>query len=285
MAIIATIAAIASTGCVGAQRGASPLDLTSRQRLAQDQDRRVRLIRQIMDEDLRRAQTLLQDFFAQPMTLYAWPLEVDLFKQTAMSCLHEPAQSSVGRLDEEQRLRVAQTLLQHGVEATLTCEPTSLLALLQTLPALGRGRAAQLLLQLVRVDELRLLRARHLQRAAQLPLLVRQQRLELERQRLELERQRLLLNRTQDDYLPRDYQASTRRIEELKRRHASWELSITALEERWPDWEPLLCQTLYTFAFELAGLDPQQPPRDAPLIQAPASVCPPPDQRPGRRSR
>lgn len=247
------VALALASACAGRQSTLPALNLTAKQQQAQEQNQRAQLALRIMDEDVRRIDELTRTFLSHDRALYAPPFPMDLFKQTAMSCLNEPAGVEVpSQLDERQTTFVQTTL--DAVELELRCKPRSLYLLIIQLQREVPERIKHTLEQLRRVDELRWLRSKVHQRVAKIPTMIRQQRLELDRQRLELGRVRAQLNRRQDEYNARDYKRSLASLDQLSRQLTALELNLKSLDERHARWEPMAQETLNSFTFELTGL-------------------------------
>ena len=249
---LAMVTLVLVSACAGRQNTQPALNLTAKQQQAQEQSQRVQLALRIMDEDVRRIDELTSQFLSHDRDLYAPPFPMDLFKQTAMSCLNEPAGVKVEARDERQATFIQTTL--DAIQIKLRCNPHSLYLLIIQLQREVPDRIKETIEQLWRVDELRWLRSKVHQRVAKIPTLIRQQRLELDRQRLELGRVRAQLNRRQDEYNARDYKTSLSRLDQLSRQLAALELNLKGLDERHARWESVTQESLNSFTFELTGL-------------------------------
>lgn len=240
--------------CAGRPKTLPALNLTARQHQINEQRSRIQLAITIMDEDLNQLIQLHAAFFEQPITDYAPPFPIDLFKQTAMSCLNEPRDTptAAAALSQEQD-EFIKALLQ-PYQPAIACAPSSLFELLSTLQRVSPAKLDAAISQLQRVDQLRQLNSKLQQRSAKLPTLMRQQRLELDRQRLELQRIRAQLNRRQDEYKLTDYKRSIEQLNQLNRQLNALELNLTLMSDKHQRWAPDATARFSQFTFDLAGL-------------------------------
>lgn len=212
------------------------------------------LILQVMDDDVAQAQRARTAFFEVALERYAPPFPLDLFKQTAMSCLNQPLSlsESTPQLTEAQRVMGTQ-----GVE--LTCTPDSLELLVNTARAESALMVSLVAVQMSRVDTMRTLRAKVRVRTSKLEPLLIQQRLFLDRERLELRRLRRRVNERRDEYDDDTRKLARARLNSLQLRLNVLDERIRALEGRAKVWRQDFQSELRAFYFGLAALYASDP--------------------------
>ena len=213
----------------GAQQSSIDLpNLSSQLQRVEAQSTRMKLILQVMDDDVAQAQRARSTFFEVARERYARPFPLDLFKQTAMSCLNQPlglSEPVALPVSEAQRALTSQ-------DAPMTCTPESLDLLVKTARAQSAGTLALVALQMSRVDTMRTLRAKVRVRTSKLEPLLIQQRLFLDRERLELRRLRRRVNTRRDDYDGASVARARARLNSLQLRLNVLDERIRALEGR-----------------------------------------------------
>lgn len=253
---LASLIALVFAGCSTNAKTLQPPNITGAMNRTVNQTRRVELILQVLDKDVLEAKSLRSTFFALKPQTYKSPYPLDLFKQTAMSCLNQPLSVKPDDQDESYK-RVRDVLKVHKL--TIGCTPQSFPQLILRVEQNTPGKMAMTLQQLVRVDQLRTLRSQIRQRTSKLAPLMRQQRLYLDQQRLSLRRLRQKVNRRRQEYSAQDYQKARQQLDAWQRSLNAYDQSIRAVEKRRGDWRESLRVELRQFYFDLAGLYASDP--------------------------
>lgn len=237
-------------------QGPPPPDLTPRYRAIRSITDRVGQIRGIMNADLGDLESLPRDFFALPRNTYAPPFPVDLFKQTAMSCLNEPVTDTPG---EPTGGEEARETLRTKYNVRVTCAPAELPYCLKALEQRAPNAITQALAQLERVDRLRLLHARLKERATNMPLIIRQQRELLAKQRAEWRQVDRDLKRQRAEFTPENWTKTQKRLQTYQSTIDDLASAIDALEDQSNQWTARIQETLDAFYLDLAGLYDREP--------------------------
>lgn len=237
-------------------QGPPPPDLGPQYKAVRSINERVSQIRGIMTADLGDLESLPRDFFKLPRETYAPPFPVDLFKQTAMSCLNEPVTDTPG---EPTGGEEARETLRTKYNLRVTCAPAELPYCLQALEQRAPQALLEALAQLERVDRLRLLHARLKERAANMPLIIRQQRELLAKQRAEWRQVDRDLQRQREEFTPENWAKARARLGTYQRTIDELAASIDALESDSNAWTSRIQSLLDGFYLDLAGLYDREP--------------------------
>ena len=241
--------------CTGCGSGTSTIpapNLTNQVERVQAQSKRMQLILAVMDADLARAKSARARFFEVARERYAAPFPLDLFKQTAMSCLNQSLELDERPEPDAPPSEAQRALAAQGV--SLSCAPESLGLLVQTVQAQSALNLALVATQLARVDTMRVTRGKVRTRTSKLGPLLVQQRLFLDRERLELRRLRRRVTQRRDDYDDATLKRARARLTDLQLKLNQLDERIRVLEAGTNRWREDFQTELRAFYFDLAAL-------------------------------
>lgn len=227
---------------------------------------RLRLIRQVMREDLAEVQTLRQAFVDAPPGLYARPFPLDLFKHVAVDCLNEPWDPNQLAVDENGPDQPGQDQPGQDVPGQdepagqsrlqLTCSPEFVDRLLVDLEEKVPERRSEAIAKLETLDALRQLRGKLRQRLRRIPPILRASRSMLAARRADLRQTRATYARRRTEYSAERWKELTQRLDLYEQNLRALDEQIERLTEAWPSWEPALDQSVSMLYMELTQLSP-----------------------------
>lgn len=244
---------IFSLGCT-IFKGAPAPSFATQRNLVAEQSQRLQHISAVMNADLREFQQLHDAFFAHALDIYASPFPIDLFKQTAMSCLNKPS-STVGESPEQLAYTRAQLIsFRRRFGISLTCVPNELETCINTIVRRTPERLEFALAQLQNVDKLRRLRAKLKRRNTRLKAIIEQQYTRLATWRAEWRKTQAQLDRRRDEFNKNTWSITQTRLNRYKDNIEALKKSIVLLESTSVSWPNTLETLVDRFYRDLAGL-------------------------------
>lgn len=237
----------ASTACFGTRGPALP-DLSAERGEVTQRAERLDRIRQVMQRDLERVETLRAQFGQPDPGLYRPPFPLDLYKHVAVDCLNEPWDPN--QLETSQGTGVADGGL------GLTCHPEFGSRLLVELQEQVPQRREPALAKLHTLDELRRLRGTLRQRLERVPAILRASSSMLATRRAELRQMRASQARRRTEYSADKWRKLQQRFDAYEKDLAQLQVHIDRLGEVRPDWSPRLDQSVSMLYMELTKLSP-----------------------------
>lgn len=239
----------AQGGCFGTRGPALP-DLSVERTQVDQRTERLRLIRQVMDEDLVELASLSEGFIDSEPGLYARPFPLDLFKHVAVDCLNEPWDPNQLAVDDE----AAQAEQPAGLQ--LTCSPEFADRLLVDLQEKVPSRRSEAIAKLELLDEIRRLRGKLRQRLSRIQPILRASRSMLAGRRADLRQMRASFERRRTEYSATRWKELQQRLDLYAKNLQALDTQIKRLAETWPSWEPKLDQSVSMLYMELTQLSP-----------------------------